>query len=407
MSPDDRLRAALGSPELAWLVDRLARRVELGHTLDGKLRLGEPTERQRAALARLTGTYGRGNALVVDLDDLASRLSAAGVVASLHLAVTTLRGPLVVRADAAARLEAAWDQAFDGLDAPGWQELRSSGLVKRLVSGDPLAGAALLAQAAAIVALLPASGIPLAEVAAATGDAHALDPGRPLATVVLRLVRGMTGADPADRRAAWASVGVEVDPLSSSVLMLGVRARGTGLVPSILRNCAEAGEPCRLTLRQIRDGLDVEGEEVFVCENPSVVLAAADRLGPHCRPLVCVEGQPGSAVRIVLAAAGARVRYHGDFDWPGVRIAGEVLATTGGAAWRFGARAYQDAPKGMDLAGAPVETPWDGDLADGMRSCGRAVHEEAVIGTLIADLSWERGDGASGGHRAEPLPRIT
>ena len=31
---------------------------------------------------------------------------------------------------------------------------------------------------------------------------------------------------------------------------------------------------------------------VFVCENPSVVAAAADRLGRRCRPLLCTEGSP-------------------------------------------------------------------------------------------------------------------
>lgn len=381
-----RLRALLGGPELDWLVDRLVRRMEQGQTLAGKLRLGEPSPAQRTALARLVGGYGRGDALVVDLDALARLLADGGVASSLAEAVTTLRGPVAVRADAIARVDAAWDAAFAGLDGPGWDELRRTGLVKRLAGDDPAAGAVLLAAAARVLALLPAGGVPLPELASVTGDAHALDPGRPLATVILRVVRARTGVDPVDRRAAWAAVGVEVDPLSSSVLVLGLRARGNGLAARLLHACADAGEPCRLTLRQLRTGLDLDAEVVFACENPSVVLAAAERLGVRSRPLVCVEGQPNSAGRAVLDAAGARIRYHGDFDWPGVRIAAEVLARTGGRPWRFGVADYASAPKGVELAGSPVDTPWEPELAAAMAAVGRAVHEEVVVGALMEEV---------------------
>lgn len=381
-----RLRALLGGPELSWLIDRLVRRLEQGRPLTGKLRLARPTPAQQAALARVVGDYGRGEGLVVDLDALGRQLEAGGLADSLEQAVTALRGPVAVRAEDLARVEAAWDAAFAGLQDEAWTELRRSGLVKRLVGSDPAAGARLLADAALILARLPAPGQPLAELAASTGDAHALDAGRPLASVVLRVLRARTGVDPADRRMAWAAVGVELDPLSSSVLVLNLLARGEGLAARLLAACAEAGEPCRLTLRQLRTGLDLEGDAVYACENPAVVLAAADRLGARCRPLVCVEGQPNAAARRVLDAAGPRIRYHGDFDWPGVRIAGEVLARTGGRPWRMGAADYREAPKGLELAGGRVQTPWDPALAEAMEATGRAVHEEAVVGGMLGEL---------------------
>ena len=389
MSDPDRLRALLGGPELAWLVDRLARRVRQDQVLTGRVRLSTPDPDQIDAVARLTGRYGRGEGASVDLDALGLQLAEAGVVGALREAVEILRGPLEGRAEAAAREAAAWEAAFEAARDPGWDELHRSGLVRRLAGGDPVVAGALVRDTEAVLAALPAQGSPLQAIAARTGDAHALDPGRPVGTLALRLVCARTGLEPADRRGAWAAVGVELDPLSASVLVCGLRAVGGGLVARLLGACAEAGEPCRLTLRQLRGGIEIDGREVFVCENPAVVVAAADHLGDRCRPLVCVEGQPGSAAWAVLDAVGPRARYHGDFDWPGLRICADVLARTGGQPWRFDAASYRAAPKGLELSGARVESPWDRALADELARCGRAVHEEAVLDALLADLAGE------------------
>lgn len=386
MTDEVRARALLGAPELEWLVDRLAERVRRGGILAGKVRLEKPNEAQRAAFARLTGGYGRGEGLVVDLERLTQQLRDAGVASSLEAAVCAIRGPLVNRLAQAAAAEAEWEAVLGALDGEDWGELRRSGLIKRL-AGDPAAGRLLIDSAVRVLGCLPATGMPLAELAAVTGDAHALDAGRALATLVLRVVRARTGVDPADRRLAWASVGIECDPLSVSALVLGVRSHGGGLLARLLADCAPAGEPCRLTLRQLRGGLDVDLDLLFVCENPAVVAAAADRLGPRCRPLLCVEGQPGSAARVLLDSAGPRVRYHGDFDWPGLRIGAEVLTRTGGRPWRFDAVAYAAATKGVELSGPAFVAPWDPALSAAMEACGRAVHEEAVLDALIGDLA--------------------
>lgn len=392
MSDEVRLRALLGGPDLAWLVERLARRVRQGQALRGRLRLPEADSAQQDALARLTGRYGRGECAAVDLDALERQLQEAGVADSLQEVVEILVGPLEPSASVRAREAAVWELAFTAARDPGWAELRRSGLVRRLAGGDPDLAGALVQQAEAVLSALPgselaASGLPLQALAARTGDAHALDPGRPLGTLVLRLICARTGLDPADRRLAWAAVGVELDPLSATVLVLGLRARGNGLSARLLDLCAESGEPCRLTLRQLRGGVQLDAPDVFVCENPSVVVAAADTLGERCKPLVCVEGQPGSAAWVVLESAGARVRYHGDLDWPGLRIGAEVLTRTGGRPWRFDASSYADAPKGLELSGAPVDSPWDRTLAEEMARCGRAVHEEAVLDLLLGDLA--------------------
>ena len=131
--------------------------------------------------------------------------------------------------------------------------------------------------------------------------------------------------------------------------------------------------------------------QVFVCENPSVVVAAANALGPRSAPLVCTEGMPRTAVRILLeqlTGLGASLRYHGDFDWPGIAIANLVKVRHGATPWRMAARDYQEAAEGgTDLSGNPVVALWDEELEPAMRAWGRAVHEEHVLDELLSDLA--------------------
>ncbi len=61
----------------------------------------------------------------------------------------------------------------------------------------------------------------------------------------------------------------------------------------------------------------------------------------------------------------------------------------GARPWRMSAADYlaADDTKGVELRGAPVAASWDLGLAEAMTSRGFAVHEEQVIGTLLADLT--------------------
>src|ERR1700740_1750654 len=59
--------------------------------------------------------------------------------------------------------------------------------------------------------------------------------------------------------------------------------------------------------------LDPASCVVYICENPSVVSAAAREIGSPCQPLLCTNGQPASAARLLLSQlhqAGAELRYH-------------------------------------------------------------------------------------------------
>jgi uncharacterized protein (TIGR02679 family) len=247
-------------------------------------------------------------------------------------------------------------------------------------------------------------------------DAHALDDDSSVTTLVLGaaayLATGQSAAHHVDARAAraarwrrstWSSVGVEVGELSAPVLTLGLPGDGTSHTDRVLTEWRSAGEPVHLTVRQLLSHPphweSLAGADVFICENPSVVSVAADTLRSPVSPLVCTHGQPSAAVAAALdrlAEAGANLRYHGDFDWGGLRIAARVLSEWPVTPWRFGTTDYLDAVHaglgGRDLrAHSPSPSPWDPALSETMSLVGRAVEEEAVVDQLVADLRSSSG----------------
>jgi uncharacterized protein (TIGR02679 family) len=231
------------------------------------------------------------------------------------------------------------------------------------------------------------------------GNAHALDDGTPLCTLVFGAARVLGGAPEGSgagwRRMVWASVGLARDELSSTVHTLGLPgdpSTGTGRALDAWR---ESGQPVALTLRQLRTEPPhwPAGLTVSICENPSVIAAAADHLGARTGPMVCTSGQPGAAVLLLvdqLARAGARFRYHGDFDWYGIRIANFVRRHCEWEPWRFGGDDYLAAAAvhdGHRLSGTPVSPVWDTALGEAMARIGRQVEEEAVTDLLLEDLA--------------------
>ena len=84
------------------------------------------------------------------------------------------------------------------------------------------------------------------------------------------------------------------------------------------------------------------------------------------------------------------MRYHGDFDWGGLRIANVLFGRLPCSPWRFDTAAYRAAVAtgpGRALTGAGTEAVWDSGLGAAMREAGRAVEEERVVDDLVADLS--------------------
>jgi uncharacterized protein (TIGR02679 family) len=405
---------ALDRPGLSRLWDAVAERLQRnGLRSAGTLRLEGLDREERHALAGILGRPVANDRATIDLADLDRRLRERHVAGGLVGVAEQMRGPLVdrpgrrqARAEASARVWAAGRIGLDevGLGGAAWAEpwfenLRRAGTLGR-VPAERAEG--LFSAAVRCLAAVPTlSGDPpcgRGELASRiTGDAHALDDGSLLGSLVLRAAAVIVGtpypSSPAGRRALWRAVGVLTDEVSTTVLTAGLRTKGR----SWLDGRSEAGWESHLTIRDLRR-IDVRAPDdgvVHVCENPRVLEAALDA-GTR-RALVCSQGQPAvvvTALLRLLADFGCELRYHGDFDWPGISIANLLVGSYGCRSWRFGSVDYLDALAGLapvvaelpTLNGAPVASCWDVELTTEMASAGRAVHEELLLNDLIADL---------------------
>lgn len=406
------IRRLLGGPAYRAIFAAARERLEAAGDRARAVTLPAVGPETREALAGILGWPNLPEGPIrLRLDDLDAALRASAVGASLQEVLEVLGGPLRDRAgDRAAALAASegrWGEARSRLasagrdDLTGWLEaLRRSGWLTRVSEGGQ-EDDRLLREAVSLALRLPADGVLLQVLAAeATGDPHALDAGRPLSVPFLRAAAHLAGwpevpAGAAARRALLAEVGVDRDPLSSDVLVLGLRPLGEARLARHLRECADEGEPRRVTLRElgVASLAVAPGRHVFVCENPSVAAAAASELGGRCAPLVCLEGVPSTAaVRLLrsLQEGGAQLRVRADLDWAGLRIAAPILRLPGTTPWRFGAGDYLEAlaggARGPALEGAPAPSPWDEQLAREMSRAGASVPEELVLARLVADL---------------------
>ncbi|MGH2702324.1 MAG: TIGR02679 family protein [Actinomycetota bacterium] len=407
--PDIELNRLIASPGVQRLFQRARVKLERdGLETHGTVSLPEPTPEERKACARMLGsTPSDAGVLRVSLERLDHALRESRHSKTLREVLELQGGPLEDRRDASQRAARAatamWSNAFEHVavkkmpELEQWLErLRSTGLIKRVADGQErqvLEGALLALE------VLPADGLSLGVLAATVaGDAHALDNGRPLATVVMHALASLKGerfpSAAAERRRLWADFGVVCDELSCDVLTLGLAPVGRGRVAHALRELSASGEPLRLTLRQLlRSGLRFENARAFVCENPVVVAAASDRLGGSCPALVCSDGIPNTAAMTLLrqlSAGGAGLAFHADFDWGGIRV-GNVLANRlGAAAWRFSAGDYLEALEGPNqfarLSGSPMLASWDEALATQMSRATKAVYEEQTLEALLEDL---------------------
>jgi uncharacterized protein (TIGR02679 family) len=382
-----------------------------GGDLAGTVSFGRPTDAERRAAIGITGQYrDTGTArITVRLADL-DHAVREGTGRGLPELLAALGGPLRNRpaerdALAAARETAIREARASSLHAScGWYrdwlaEIAADGSLTKLINQ---AEQERLAQAVRVLEHLAGrAGAPVllpALAAEITGDTKALNHGTVLSTLVLRALARKGGVSrpgaAQDRRDLWEASDVVVDDLASRVLVLNVRAAGTGL-GEWLTGAARLGVPFYVTLHQLMTlPLTLTGALVQTCENPAVLRRAAAELGAGSAPLICTEGRPSTAfhqLANVIVSGGGELRYHGDFDWPGIAIAGSVIGRHGARPWRMGAEDYAAGVRAdtehVPLSGTPQPTPWDPGLGKVMAATGRVVYEESVADSLIADLS--------------------
>jgi uncharacterized protein (TIGR02679 family) len=388
-----------------------------GRTETGRLTC-QLSDSGRREVGRLLGTEWVLSGSVVTLDRLASALTPHRL--TVHELVEAAGGPIPDRqrqrreAEAAAEAERA-EAAALLIQAGVPATVAESWLTDQaLPSPGTGALADLAGRCAQLWRRLPGpTGVPvrLAVLAADYGsDAHCLDSDRPLGRATARLAAASAGVQRPvrggrDWREAWARVGVLCDAVSSRVLTLNLPLTGEAAAVRLCASAALTGEPLWLTLRSLSGRWSVRpGRAIFVCENPTIVEAAADRLGAACPPMVCTDGVPTNiAVDLVrrLAEAECQLYVRADVDTAGITIVRMLLSVAPNARlWRYDAATYLQAvgsaaqrpETGLGGAGADVGIGISeaGIAVDGLAAVyearGRPLHEENLLADLLADL---------------------
>ena len=410
------MREVTSEPPGWWSVDvlsrvwaQLAERLERnGLQARGSIVVNQLDRSERHALGGLLGQVLAADSCRVDLSMLDERLLTRSDEGLTRAAERVLGRSLVNRpAQRQARGEwreapfdvaRAWLEQHPDLDQRWVQTwlaaLRRDGVLVR--DSDP---SGLLLRALSVLAAClddpVRPGKARTELAAGTAhDAHALDDDGKLSQLVLRALAARvdrpTPTSAAERRDIWESVGVTTDSVSTTCLTRGLGVLEIWSGAARYRLAAESGDPIHVTWWDLRRGLGMTpGQEVFVCENPRVLEAIAER-GLDGIAIVCTSGRSTLVVLEVLrrlAESGAHIRYHGDFDWPGIAMANQLVAMFDVEPWRMSADDYLDSPAGLPLVGSEVAPAWDAELGAAMRHRGLAVHEEAVLGGLLDSLS--------------------
>jgi uncharacterized protein (TIGR02679 family) len=348
MSIDESLVAwaRLSGPQKVLAAAR--RRIEAGGDMSGAPLRVSLTQDEREEVGRLLGITWIRSGRAVGPGALANALRDLGADMPELLAATgsPLRDLRAERHSAALEAVTERERAVAVLAEAGVpHEIASAWVARR---GLPAAGGGQLADLAARCARIwkllpgPGGGRMLLTVLAATAlsDPHALDRGSPVATGVLRLLGHEPSESAESWRATWEEHGIDCDPVSSRVLVLNLRLDGGAACVRLSK--AAGPEPLWLTLRSLIGEFRADERDVYVCENPSVLIAAADVLGGRARPLICTNGRPSAAASRLLtrlAASGTSLHIRADDDTVGQEIVERLTgAIPNVRLWRYDLR---------------------------------------------------------------------
>jgi uncharacterized protein (TIGR02679 family) len=332
----EKLRAIFSPAGWSRFIDILAQYRDRGQPLPAVVTLSAPSEDERrhhARLLRLPSPSSAG-ALRYELANIAVALQRAQLPTDWMDILTILRGPIATEKLAAQTTRQLWQEfwpevaiALEQHPFPNSREwldsLRRDGMLKRLSKGDATLAAQLIERSARLLTALPlAEDQPLARVASRYGgDSHALDPATVLSTLVLRglaLQLGWAVPSRSDkRRELWAAFRVVCDELSAPALTFNLALRGDALLCRLAALASAEKQPLHLTSRLLwaTDWTRIIcPPTVMVCENPTIISLATTQLGQRCPPLVCVDGEPKPAGRLLLRrlhAGGSKLFYHG------------------------------------------------------------------------------------------------
>jgi uncharacterized protein (TIGR02679 family) len=359
-------------------------------TPEGRRRLGILVEGRVPATRRTVAL----DALAAGVERLAGA-TIADTLATLGHPPAGRREAALARRDARQQRRTALEHATaahlgDTAWANAWRDAAwTDGLFARSTADEVTTAVMRVGQVLASAG----SGRSRTEVAAQLfGDAHALDTSTRLATLVTRALTTRDG--PADERSAWERAGLPWDLVSVPVLTWGLPVLGAGGVADAVRAMTATGLPMQLSVLALRASplAVAAATPVLVVENPRLVEAAAERR--LAAAVLCTNGNPTTAPNLAVAqlrACGARLRYHGDFDAPGLAMTGRAR-DAGCEPFRMSAPDYlaalaEASAAGVELprdAAAAPTTPWDLALAVAFDKHRAVVHEERVMDGVLS-----------------------
>lgn len=200
--------------------------------------------------------------------------------------------------------------------------------------------------------------------------------------------------------------GILIDEVSNMVLCCGLTAwDNEGRTHPGWKGFSDGCEPLQVTLLNLSrlSKISAPSGRVYVVENPSVFASVLDRAGnsdkAEVRPvsIVCTYGQinlAGLVLLDLLAAGRCEIRYSGDFDPEGIKIADRLRSRYGDMLklWRYSVEDYLSALsdrtanaarlRQLDGVGSPQLLPLVRAVKE-RRLCG---YQELILDKLMQDV---------------------
>jgi uncharacterized protein (TIGR02679 family) len=294
------------------------------------------------------------------------------------------------RRDAAGIRQELWAYAAEELpNLPGLlARLRATG-----IGDDDVPARRLIHALAMMIRRLPCGPpVSLAKLSHdCAGDPHFFDLDTYAGALLVSAAAEFSGRPEPSRpdliRAFLLDIGVVADRLSATVLLHRVKASGDGPVDRRLR---DSDIPVALTLLDLTKNPPTLAPQILtVVENPSI-LEAAMASGSHL-PLACTSGHLGSVDHALLQLAvdqGVHLRYAGDLDAHGFRIAEQIARTYGAELVAMDAPTIQSGgfePSMVPLNSVP-ETP-NSQVAEVLRKSKFVLFQEhdVIVGRVLTD----------------------
>lgn len=191
------------------------------------------------------------------------------------------------------------------------------------------------------------------------------------------------------RQRLYLAAGILRDDMSNCAMLSGIRAwKKNGELHEGMEGFFREGNPVQVPLSVIADWGRVECPEdaIYIVENPSVYAMLCGKWAGK-KACMCMNGQPRlSAVLLLdlLADAGVKIYYAGDFDPEGMLIAQKIKKYYQGEAvyWKMSAEDYEKS-KSKEILTAKRLKMLDHiddmellETAEELRKCGLAGYQE-------------------------------